>query len=921
MPASRLPQTTLIDSILEHAAPDCSLEEGRRRSITIRDLCALAADTLTHPAWTQAADLIASLPPKDLGDILRFTTARFHLLNQAEQVQISRINRQRALDASPDKPRPESLAQCMSRLKDAGFDAAAVRRLIARLDVQPTLTAHPTEAKRRSVLDNLIKIAGLFEHHAAPDVPPPDQRDAHQRLDALIRVLLTTDDVRPKRLEVHDEVKNGVFYLRSSIWRTVPRLMRQLADAANQVFGEETLDVTRLPPLIRYRTWMGGDRDGNPRVTAEVTRQTLEFMRAAAVELWSHELLELKQELTISRRSVPFPQWFIEHVDRAGTDRIQEPTSLEQRQHEPIRILLMQMHGRVNTDPAYDGNALLKDLLVIRDALVEMGLTQVTRGLLADAIVRARAFGLHLATVDLRQHSKVHEVAVAELLRIAGVSGNYLQLDENARLAILRAELAQPRPLRPFDASLSPDTAELMATLEVARRAVLADRRSIRSFVISMTHGVSDLLEVLLLMKESGLARVTHDAPGAHHLTGSIHVVPLLETIDDLSRGESLVAAMLDEPLYRSFVDSLIPEGLAPELNRPMQEIMLGYSDSNKDGGFFMANIALDSAQRSIAHAVTGRGLLLRFFHGRGGTIGRGGGRAGRAILSSPGPARTGRLRFTEQGEVISFRYALASIAERHLEQIMHASLLASSDQHDPDLPGPLPALFSQLAQRSMAAYRTLIDDPEFWSWFSTMGPISAIAGFPIASRPVMRALGSAGHDTQSAFDQLRAIPWVFSWVQMRCLAPGWYGLGTALAHATDAQLDLLAAEYRQNTWLATVLDNAAGELARVRIPIVRRYASPAHPASDRFFTLLHDEFHRAARAILRINGRAAIGEEAPVIARSIQDRNPWTDVLNLIQIELLQRRRTAADAEKPALDQLLLQSVSALAAAMQSTG
>lgn len=918
----RLRHGAMLDDALARSAPACGLERARDEALALHDLCAVAGDAIDHENWRRAADRVRALAPRELGDVLRFVTARFHLLNQAEQVQISDINRERAHAATPQCPRSESLVECMVRLKAAGLSAEQVRSLIARLDVQPTLTAHPTEAKRRSVLDNLIRIAELLQHVGDDDATPSERRDAQRRVDALVRVLLATDDVRPKRLEVHDEVKNGVFFLRSSIWRTVPQLMRQLCDAADQVFGPGTLDVTELPPLIRYRTWIGGDRDGNPRVTADVTGDTLAFMRAAAIELWDRELLDLKQELTLSRRCVRVPDWFIERVEHAGTAFVIETTSLEQRQHEPIRILLMQMRGRIHKDPAYDGASLLKDLLAIRDALVEMGLAEIARGgRLADAIVRARAFGLHLATVDLRQHSRVHEVAVAELLAMAGVCDNYASLNEDQRLSILRRELSQPRPLRPVDAALSADTAELLRTLEVARRAIAADRRAIRSFVISMTHGVSDVLEVLLLLKETGLARVVHSpASSAPQLAGSLHVVPLLETIDDLSRGQSLVQSMLDEPLYRSFVGSLIPEGLAPELNRPMQEIMLGYSDSNKDGGFLMANASLDAAQRSIASVVTSRGLLLRYFHGRGGTIGRGGGRAGRAILSSPGPARTGRLRFTEQGEVISFRYALPSIAERHLEQIVHASLLAASDPSDPPAPRELPALLERLSARSMQAYRSLIDDPDFWSWFATCSPISAIAGFPIASRPVMRALGGATQSNQSAFDQLRAIPWVFSWVQMRCLAPGWFGLGTALAQASNAEMTLLAGEYRRSAWLSTVIDNAAGELARVRVPIMRRYAD-AHPAGDRFFATLHDEYRRAVQGVLRINGLPALGDEAPVITQSIHERNPWTDVLNLAQVELLHRRRTATDADKPVLDQLLLQSVSGLAAAMQSTG
>jgi phosphoenolpyruvate carboxylase len=359
-----------------------------------------------------------------------------------------------------------------------------------------------------------------------------------------------------------------------------------------------------------------------------------------------------------------------------------------------------------------------------------------------------------------------------------------------------------------------------------------------------------------------------------------------------------------------------------------VQEIMLGYSDSNKDGGFLMANLALEKAQRRVANAVRSRGILLRFFHGRGGTIGRGGGRAGRAILGSPAPARTGRIRFTEQGEVISFRYAMGAIAERHLEQIVHAALIASADQHEAERSPQLAALFERLSRESMAAYRGLIDDPEFWHWFVNAGPIGPIAGLPIASRPVMRAEGSglgSASSTQNGFDQLRAIPWVFTWVQMRCLTPSWYGLGTAIGRSSDTELELLAAEYRSSAWFRAVVDNATLELLRARLAIVKRYATAgsteAATVGERFFAMLAAEHARAVKAVLRISGRASLEEESPIIARSIRERNAWTDILNLIQIELLARRRVVPEQDRGTIEQLLFQSVSAIAAAMQSTG
>lgn len=916
-----------VDQSLTRVARACGLGEACDTASRLAAWCA-GGDGGEASSAERAAATLGEMAPGELGAVLRYVTARFHLLNKAEQVNIIRVNRSRARQATPEQPRPESLPDALRRLKAMGLDGAGVRALIERLDVQPTLTAHPTESKRRSVMDNLVRVAGVLEAMDNGALGEQERRGLEGRLDELVQILLATDDVRPKRLEVLDEVKNGLFFLRSSIWAAVPRLMREIADAGNATFGPGTLELTDLPALVRYRTWIGGDRDGNPRVTHDVTGATLTLLRSAAAELWDAELLELQKELTLSRRRVPIPAWFIDQVAEEGERYIEDTSSLEQRQHEPVRIRLMQMRGRIKRDPSYHGGLLLRDLLSIRDAVDQAGLSSVARrGRLADAIVRARVFGLHLATLDIRQHSRVHEKAVSELLALARVHADYASLDEAERVALLRAELAQPRPLRPVDAPLSAETGELMQTLRTVRRHVELDRRSVRSFIISMTHGVSDVLEVLLLMKEAGLTSGKRDARGPR-LTGALHVVPLLETIEDLERGESLVSEMLDEPLYRSHLESLVP----PEVRRgsahdlPMQEIMLGYSDSNKDGGFLMANVALERAQRRVAHAVRSRGILLRFFHGRGGTIGRGGGRAGRAILGTPAPARTGRIRFTEQGEVISFRYALRPIAERHLEQIMHASLVASADQSESARPKELDGLLDRLAARSMRAYRSLIDDPEFWSWFVNAGPITSIAGLPIASRPVMRAEGS-GVGTQSGFDQLRAIPWVFTWVQMRCLAPGWFGLGTALSEASEAEIAMLAEEYRRSAWFQAVIDNATQELLRARLSIVRRYALSATPgrseagSGERFFAMLQHEHARTTQAVLRIAGRSSLGDETPIIARSIEERNPWTDVLNLVQIELLRRRREADDEQRPAIEALLLQSVSAIAAAMQSTG
>lgn len=927
-----------IDRLLARAVDGCGLEQPHRLSLELHELCRSAGDALDHSERDAAAERISRLDTQSLGGVMRFVAARFHVLNQAEQIHIIRVNRRRAREATADHPRAESIPEAVLRLREQGLGAARFAELVSRLDVQPTLTAHPTEAKRRSVLDNLVRMAGLLERLADDDTPPAERRSVERRLTGLMQVLLATDEVRPKRLEVLDEVRNGLYFLQSSIWQTVPRLIDELAEAGDEAFGEGTLDITELPPLVRYRTWIGGDRDGNPRVTHDVTAQTLAMLRQTAVELWTRELFELQRELTLSNRRVPIPQWFTDRVaeqDDAASGESDAPW-LAHRRHEPIRVMLMQMHGRVLRDPAYSGERLLADLLAVRDAIDEAGLSEVAHGgALADAIVRARVFGLHLATLDIRQHSRVHEAAVAELLALAGATDLYTQLSEPERVELLRAELAQPRPLRPIGAVLSEGAEELLRTLEVVRAALTTDRRAVRSYVISMTHGLSDVLEVLLLMKECGLTRVER-VDGSVRLSSEIHIVPLLETIEDLDRGESLLGQMLDDPLYRSHVLSLVPgkpDTRESTSRPPMQEVMLGYSDSNKDGGFFMANTALDAAQQRIARAVRSRGIELRFFHGRGGTVGRGGGRAGRAILAAPVAARSGKLRFTEQGEVISFRYALPAMASRHLEQIVHASLLAAASQDDGACDTGLDRLMRRLAERSMHVYRALVDDPGFWEWFTSAGPIGSIAGLPIASRPVMRAgpaptiqgtgpSQSVNVVVTGSLDKLRAIPWVFTWIQMRCLAPGWYGLGAALDEATDAELEELSGEYARNAWFRTVIDNAARELMRARMPIAKRYALNAiSNDAERLLQTILAEHDRAVRGVLRVSGRRSLGEESPIIARSIDQRNPWTDILNLIQIELLKRQRAGGESEPEVLDRYLMQSVSAIAAAMQSTG
>ncbi len=900
-------QLTLATT-LQTACDHVGLGDSFTYAFILAQRCAGSGDAVGHKSLQEAAQEIAAMDLDQISGLIRVGTAHFHLLNKAEQLNIIRVNQRRERESEGGDARPESIDEAMVRLQEHGRSVEQVRALLNELDIQPTLTAHPTETRRRTVLDKQTDIAHCVIALRNEDLSKRQREDLTERLDRIVSVLLLTDEIRAQRLGVPDEVINGIYFLSTTIWQTVPRLIRDIVHAAQRAFGQEQAAVVAndLPALIRYRSWIGGDRDGNPFVTAEVTRDTLHRMSQAVRERWHEELGHLRHALSVSTRRADLGDALEPRIEQ-DLHWVEDVEHLGQRRYEPIRIRLAQMQARIKRDDAYRSADLLDDLMMIRAALNHAGLTDVAEsGLLSDAIVRARVFGLHLATLDIRQHSSVHEHALSELLRISGVCDDFSALNEPQRLELLRTELRTARPLMPRDITLSDETRELLYTLGVVRDAVLREPDTVRSWVISMTHDVSHMLTLLLLMKETGLFRPATKGTEPMSL---VHVVPLFETIDDLERAPELMRETLSDEIFRAHLKTINAGGSLE------QEVMLGYSDSNKDGGFLMANVALARAQQSIADVFEEQGVGLRYFHGRGGTIGRGGGRAGRAIMAAPQSARTGRMRFTEQGEVITFRYAMPDMARRHLEQIVHAALLASSDICETQRNEPFEDLLLDLARSAKDAYRTLIDDNAFWDWFVAASPIEHIGNLPIASRPVSRAKGKSLN-----FDSLRAIPWVFSWIQMRALVPGWYGIGTAIANASDAQRESLRAN-AQRPLISTILENASQELARARMPILHRYATRA-PGGEAMFERIHSEHRHAAQAILAATGHDNLMAHSPVVGRSIEQRNPMTDVLHLAQIELLERYQSAgSDAQREQIAPVIQASINGIAAAMQSTG
>jgi phosphoenolpyruvate carboxylase len=877
----------------------------------LRHLCREAdAEPARHD---EAARLVAAQDLDVLTALLRAFTTFFHLVNKAEQLEIVRINRERAREADAEHPRAESIADAVHTLAATGCSMEEALALVGRLDVQPTLTAHPTEARRRTILFHQQDIAERLERLGGEALPPEEAEALVGEIAHGIRLLLATDEIRPAAVAVEDEVRYGLYFVATSVWATVPRIHADLRRAFRLYYGADA--PRRFPPFLRYRSWIGGDRDGNPRVTAEVTAWTLRAHREDALRLHRRALDALRLALSVSDRQVTVPQALRDSIeaDRKTVDL--EERRWRQNAHEPFRLKLMLMQAKLDrllealdappAQPlAYTAADYRADLALLTDGLRAAGLGALADdGPLADLVVQADAFGFHLAALDLRQHSRVHEAAVAALLRLGGVTDDYASLDEKARLAILAAELDNPRPLLPPGADPGEEARIVLDPLRVARDAHAREPESLGAYVISMTAAVSDVLEVLLLLKETGLWRRGPDGT----VESPLDVVPLFETIADLEHAEGVLEQLFAHPLYARHLAA----------RGGMQEVMLGYSDSNKDGGYWMANWALHKAQGAIARVCGRHGVALRLFHGRGGTVGRGGGRAGQAIRAMPPEAQSGRIRFTEQGEVISFRYAHAGIARRHLEQIVHAQLTALAEAEAGPIAPPseeADALMQALAERSMAAYRALLDAPDFWPWYLAATPIEHIAGLPMASRPISRKAAS-----ELDFEGLRAIPWVFAWTQPRYTVPGWYGLGTALeAVIDDDTLGRLRRLHAEWPFLQAVTGNALREMARARLLIARRYAALAEaPVHDRIAA----EFARAERALLAVTGQERLLAHSPVIEKSIRLRNPYTDVLNLVQIELMRRWRDDTPDDTEALREALFVSINGIAAAMQSTG
>lgn len=861
------------------------------------------------------AALLRDVAPVDAIRLVRAFTLYFHLANTTEQVhRIEELN-QRTADAG-------RITDTVERLVAAGHDIGTIGAAVAGAELRPVFTAHPTEASRRSILDKLTEISTRLERRQHPATTPTEQRRIDRRIDQLIEAMWQTDELRRERPRPSDEARSVLYVLDQVARRALPELLDDLALSLEHAGGS-------LPPdaaPVRFGSWVGGDRDGNPNVTAGTTVEVLELHRERALRLLAEELHRLRGELSIS-------------------DRIRAASGELRAAVEADRIPYADVHGQIGrqlegewyrlrlaviaerlrateavpaTTRAYRRPADLDaDLAVLDRSLRENGGALLADGPLARMRRLLSTVGFHLATLDLREHAaRLHE-SLAGLFAGCGIdypTGPADRATRESREDILTAELDTRRPLAPPGTPL-PDNDPLLVFRALRDE---LDRRGegvVESYIVSMTKGVDDILAAVLLAREVGLV----DLPAG---VARLGFVPLFETIDDLRGIDDVMEWLLAVPGYRRIVEL-----------RGIQEVMVGYSDSNKDGGITTSQWEIHKALRRIRDLAQRHDLRIRVFHGRGGTIGRGGGPTNTSILAQPAGLIQGEVKITEQGEVIADKYGRPDLAQRNLDlalsAVLEATVARKAPRHDDASRARWVEVMDLASDAAYAAYRRFVDDPDLPEYFRTSTPVEELGQLNIGSRPARRATQGDGGMTLAG---LRAIPWVFGWTQSRQIIPGWFGVGTGLEAAVAAgHGDTLTEMLQEWTFFRTFLSNVEMTLAKTDLGISSRYIDALVPPELRhLFDVVRDEHARTLAAVTNLTGRELLGD-LPTIARTLRVRDRYLDPIHVLQVALLQRTRAldqGADGDRVLdsvearrLRRALLLSVNGVAAGMRNTG
>ena len=917
--------TLLGDTVREQAGDHVFdlVETARRTAFAVRR---------SDADREEIAALFRDVPAAEAIPVIRAFSLFALLANVAEDLH---QERRRRIHVAAGEPAPSGdLAATWERLAEV-LAGGPDERNRARLEsvrstarVSPVLTAHPTETRRRTVFEATRRVHDLMRRRepllAGPSNPLTDS--AVQQIETDLRrqvlTLWQTAIIRNERPRIIDEIRTGLRYHEATLLDVIPPLNAEIADRLG--CGER--------PVLRPGSWIGGDRDGNPYVTGDVVRFATEQAADLLHTRYAEQLYLLERELSMSARVVGVPPELGDLAGSLADTEAEEPASrADVPFRQAVRVVRRRLAARgrhsgawgdptpavavgaplgLDSDEPYTSPAeMLADLDVIDTALESIGAGLLRGGRLRDLRWSLRTFGFHLQALDMRQNSETHEEVLAELFALAGVTPDYRGLTEAQRVELLLGELSHSRPLLGPHTEPSELATKELGVLRAAAEAVRTlGTEVVPHYIVSMCGSVSDLLEPAILLKEVGLVSGTAQGPAGH-----VRLIPLLETIDDLAAGSRILHEALSLPQLRELVRS----------QGDVQEIMLGYSDSNKDGGYLAANWALYEAERELVATAERHRVHLRFFHGRGGAVGRGGGNSYDAILAQPPGAVQGALRITEQGEIISAKYSEPGRATRNLEALVAATLEASllDTEGLGERADRAYEVMSTLAGYGREAYAALVhDDPGFIEYFTTSTPLSEIGELNIGSRPTSRK-------QTSSVDDLRAIPWVLSWSQSRVMLPGWFGVGSALRRwiseggDDEERLAFLRQLYRDWPFLRTTLSNLAQVMAKADMGLAGRYAElvPDAETGRRIHGVISEEFELTRQMVLQVTGQSTLLDDNPALARSVRNRFPYLEPLNILQVELLRRYR-AGDRDPDVRTGIQL-TMNGLATALRNSG
>ncbi|KEZ50520.1 phosphoenolpyruvate carboxylase [Metabacillus indicus] len=861
----------------------------------------------SHADESIYADLkaeISTLDPELRKQVIRAFAVYFHLVNIAEQNH--RIRRRREYQFQEDSGKqPGSLEHAVASLKENGVSSEVIQQLLKTLSLELIITAHPTEATRRSVLEIHKRIAGLLHSLDQPIHTERERAELEDRLFNEVVILWQTDELRDRKPTVMDEVANGLYYFDETLFEVLPQIHQELELCLSKNYpGQEW----HVPNFLRFGSWIGGDRDGNPNVTPEITWKTLTKQRALALRKYRESLKVLRKRLSQSTKRVAVSDELLASV--------QEETPLLSKgerwqvEHEIYRCKLTIMLKKLDQQQAIcyrSSDQLLQDLKMIQQSVLLHHPKGYELKSLQKLIRQVELFGFHLATLDIRNHSGEHEAAIKEIFHSVNLAEDYSSLTEEEKMKLLQDVLQDPRPLVSFKENYSKETQDVLDVFHMIRRAHKEfGTRSIEVYLISMTQSASDLLEVMVLAKEAGIYRLHPDG----RIESRLNVAPLLETIDDLVAGPKIMEQLFQLDFYQKHLS---------EQNN-LQEIMLGYSDGSKDGGTLTANWKLYKAQQEIHDMAKHYNVRLKFFHGRGGSLGRGGGPLNRSLLSQPAETLGDGVKITEQGEVLSSRYGLYDIAYRSLEQaastLITAAAHVSTEAEQSNIrTGEWEKEMDEISSVSLSKYQELVfKDPDFLTYFKEATPLPELGALNIGSRPMSRK-GS------ERFEDLRAIPWVFAWTQSRQLLPAWYAAGTGLS---EGNLDNLKQMYKKWPFFRSTIDNLQMALLKADLMAAREYLAMVENkhAAERIFNDIETEYVQTKKALLAITGQNELMDHIPNIQESVRLRNPYVDPLSFLQVDVISKlRKTDEESDAGELLSEVLLTINGIAAGLRNTG